>query len=77
MRIRKYSDLKHGQEYWYISVEYNCHWNISIHNFVFDSKVNVRSSMWRVIIYDNKREARIFKYFLQRHINIYIMNEKL
>lgn len=72
--IKNYSDLKDGKKYWYISVEYNCHWGIHVHNFVFKKKKMWRK-VWGSIIFDNQKEAEAFMASLQEYLEPYIIDE--
>ena len=71
MIILRYNNLISGNKYWYISVDYNCHWIIKVHSFIFNPNVNIPSSMWNCIIFDNEEDPHIFANHLQYFIDTY------
>lgn len=57
MNITNPQDLVNGYEYWYLSVENNCHWIIKVKSFIYQSK-NTPKSLWDMILFDDEKEAK-------------------
>lgn len=69
-RIANKAMLNKNTKYWYVSVTYNCHWDVKVHSFVYNGSQYVDG----MILFDNETDASLCCSFLQNISNLLMIH---
>lgn len=69
-RIVNRGMLNNNTKYWYVSVTYNCHWDIKVHYFKYDGSQYIDG----MILFDNETDANQCCSFLRSVSNLLMIH---